>query len=46
MARLNLSLAPSGFLFDLLFYPEDGSDIFPQNVKGPSNYMVLQLRRF
>jgi hypothetical protein len=37
--------AGDGFFLGSLFNPEDGSDIFLQNVVPSPNYMALQLRR-
>jgi hypothetical protein len=34
--------ASAGFLFGLLFDPEDGSHMFLLNVRFSPNYMVLQ----
>jgi hypothetical protein len=36
--------ASSDFSLDILFDPEDGCDVFLQNVGLPPNYTALQLR--
>jgi hypothetical protein len=40
LAQLGLPYAFAGFLPGLLFEHEDGSDIFPLNIRNSPNYMV------
>jgi hypothetical protein len=43
--ELSFPLASAGFQYGLLFNPEDGGDMCLRNIRLPSNYTALQLRK-
>jgi hypothetical protein len=45
LSKLSLLPASAGFLFEVLFNPDDGGDPFLKNVRLSPNYVALQPRR-